>query len=427
LQVLAEASPEEFMDAVEDSLAQNDPPIMALFVEGNGIFGTAYHANLLWALETLAWSQDYVARATNLLARLTALDRDGKWANRPGRSLRQIYLLWHPQTNAPLQDRLTVLNRLRKIEPDVAWQLFLELYPTAHDTTGDASLPRWRDFSVEKPEPLTNASIYNGAAKIGEWLLEDVGLDTRRWNQLIARFGELAPELGQSAVTRLAEAAAKFVDDDSRLAIQQSLRTLLHHHRQFGESEWTLPASELAEMEKVYLAFAPVDPVKRIAWMFEQDEAPLPNPIEHDWAHNREASNEARRIALKDLSDSAGLDGVLSLAQQAKFPALVGKALAETATEDITDAALVDALQTDSDQSWNFAHGIIITFNTDKGESWSDHLIDRALAEGWTRDAVLRILLSLPKSEHFMRRASEISSASSPTCGANGPCRQSRL
>jgi hypothetical protein len=57
LQVLAEASPEEFMDAVEDSLAQNDPPIMALFVDGNGIFGTAYHANLLWALEILAWSQ----------------------------------------------------------------------------------------------------------------------------------------------------------------------------------------------------------------------------------------------------------------------------------------------------------------------------------------------------------------------------------
>jgi hypothetical protein len=408
LQVLAEASPEEFMDAVEDSLAQNDPPIMALFVEGNGIFGTAYHANLLWALEILAWSQDYLARATDLLARLTALDRGGKWANRPGRSLRQIYLLWHPQTNAPLQDRLSVLNRLRKVEPDVAWQLFLDLYPTAHDTTRDAPVPRWRDFSAEKLEPLTNASIYNGAAKIGEWLLEDVGLDTRRWNQLIERFGELAPDLRQSAVTRLAESVARFADDDSRLAIQQSLRTVLHHHRQFGGNEWALPASELAEMEKVYLAFAPGDPVKRIAWMFEQDDAPLPNPLGHDWALNREASNEARRIAIKDLLDSAGIDGVLTLAQLAKFPALVGKALAETATEGITDASLVDALQADNDQSWNFAHGIIITFNTNKGESWSDRLIDRALAEGWTRDSVLRILLSLPKSEHFMRRASGI-------------------
>src|SRR5262249_51646589 len=121
LQVLAEAAPEEFMGAVEDSLAQNNPPIMSLFVEGGGVFGGAYHASLLWALETLAWSPDYLARATELLARLTVLDKGGKWANRPSRSLREIFLLWNPQTNAPLQDRLSVLNRLRRVEPDVAW------------------------------------------------------------------------------------------------------------------------------------------------------------------------------------------------------------------------------------------------------------------------------------------------------------------
>jgi hypothetical protein len=103
-----------------------------------------------------------------------------------------------------------------------------------------------------------------------------------------------------------------------------------------------------------------------------------------------------------------GIDDIFVLAQSAKFPALVGKALAETATDVITDAALVSALQPDDDQSWNFAHGIIVAFNASKGETWSDHLIDRALAEGWKPEAVLRILLSLPKSEHFMHRASGI-------------------
>jgi transcriptional regulator with XRE-family HTH domain len=408
LQVLAEASPEEFMDAVEDSLAQNDPPIMALFVEGDGIFGTAYHANLLWALETLAWSLDYLARATNLLARLTALDRGGKWVNRPGNSLRQIYLLWHPQTSAPLQGRLSVLKQLRKVEPDVAWRLLLDLYPKAHDSTGDAPVPRWRDFSVEQPEPLTNAIIYNGAAKIGAWLLEDVGLDTYRWKQLINRFGELAPDLRRSAVKLLAASVTRFADDDSRSAMQQALRNLLHHHRQFGESDWALPPSELAEIERVYLAFVPVDPVKRIAWLFEQEQAPLPNPMGHDWQLNEKVSNEARQNAIKELFNTGGIAPILALAQSAKFSGLVGKALAETATEDITDAALVRAIQADDDQSWNFAHGIIFAFNNSKGEGWSDHLIDRAFAEGWKQDALLRILLSLPKLERFMRRVSEI-------------------
>jgi hypothetical protein len=408
LRILAEASPEEFMEAVEDSLAQNDPPIMALFVEGEDIFGgTAYHANLLWALETLAWSQDYLARTTNLLARLTALDRGGKWINRPRNSLRQIYVLWHPQTNAPFQARLSVLNQLRKLEPNVAWQLLLDIYPKPHDTTYAAPVPRWRDFSVEEPEPLTNATIYNGAAKIGSWLLEDVGLDTDRWKQLIGRFGELAPDLCQSAVQVLAASVNNFSDDE-KSEIQRALRNLLHHHRQFGKSDWALPSQELAEIEKVYLAFVPFATVKRIAWLFEQEQALLPNPMGHDWQLNQKASNEARQIAIKDLFNTGGIAPILSLAQSAELPALVGKALAETVPEDTTDAALVHAIRSDDGQSRSFADGIILIFNASKGEVWSDHLLDRAIAEQWGPEAVLRILLSLPKSERFMRRASAI-------------------
>ena len=52
------------MAAVEDSLAQSDQPVMELFKEdGEPVMGRAYHSNLLWALETLAWSTAYVSRA----------------------------------------------------------------------------------------------------------------------------------------------------------------------------------------------------------------------------------------------------------------------------------------------------------------------------------------------------------------------------
>ena len=65
LRVLAEASPEEFLNAVDKSLAQNDPPIMKLFEEGQndrffGGGGGEYPHDLLWALELLAWSPDYL-------------------------------------------------------------------------------------------------------------------------------------------------------------------------------------------------------------------------------------------------------------------------------------------------------------------------------------------------------------------------------
>src|ERR1700726_1291705 len=49
----------------------------------------------------------------------------GRYRNRPKNSLRQIFLLWLPQTFTPLDRRLHVLDRLRKIEPDSAWELML--------------------------------------------------------------------------------------------------------------------------------------------------------------------------------------------------------------------------------------------------------------------------------------------------------------
>lgn len=63
LRVLAEASPEEFLNAVDKNLAQNDPSIMHLFQEGrNDLFfgGGGEYPHLLWALEVLALTISHV-------------------------------------------------------------------------------------------------------------------------------------------------------------------------------------------------------------------------------------------------------------------------------------------------------------------------------------------------------------------------------
>ncbi len=55
LPVLAEASPDKFLNAVENALQQTPCPFDELFSqEGNGITGRNYLTGLLWALETLA-------------------------------------------------------------------------------------------------------------------------------------------------------------------------------------------------------------------------------------------------------------------------------------------------------------------------------------------------------------------------------------
>lgn len=406
LQVLAEASPEEFLNAVEDSLNKNSKPILELFVEAGGpMGGAAYHASLLWALETLAWSGDYLTRTTDLLARLAALDPGGRWGNRPAQSLRSIFVLWCPQTSAALQDRLKVLNRLRSSEPGIAWSLLLDLYPKSHDSVANGPVPRWRDFSEADPEPFTDALYFAGAQQIGEWLVEDVGTNTQRWLQLIDRFQEFALDLRAAVIGQLNRAEPRISDDQGRTQIQGAIRNLINQHRQFEESDWVLPAAELAELEATYNALAPSDRLKRVEWLFETEQAALLNPIGDDWERNTEASNEARRTAVRDLI-TRGLDDVLALVQLVKEPALVGRAVAQVVDDGTSDEIVARAIQVGGDQSWNFAHGIIVTKLTSEGDGWGDSLINRALGGRWGNDALLRILLSLPKSEHFMRSAS---------------------
>ena len=168
---------------------------MALFSRDTGIFSSINHADLLWGLETLAWSPDLLASVSEILAKLTRHAEFGNTGNRPDSSLRQIFLLWHPQTLATSDERLKVINRLRKVETAAAWALMLALYPSGHGgMTHNSPHPRWRDFSDREIETPTRTIIIKAATQIGEWLLEDVGSDQGRWQQLIKRFADLAPE-----------------------------------------------------------------------------------------------------------------------------------------------------------------------------------------------------------------------------------------
>ena len=150
LQSLAEAAPDGFLSAVDDSLSIDSPPIMVLFKEEGGVFGGAYHSHLLWALEILAWSPHYLARVTEILAKLEERDPGGRFSNRPKNSLRNIFLLWRPHTYATLDQRLLALDYLRRVEPSVAWELLMRTIPTGHDIAEPTSKPRWRDFCSER-------------------------------------------------------------------------------------------------------------------------------------------------------------------------------------------------------------------------------------------------------------------------------------
>jgi transcriptional regulator with XRE-family HTH domain len=395
--LLSEASPSAFLGAIEDSLSQNDPAIKALFGrDEGGVFGTEYLSDLLWALESLAWSPELLPRVSLVLARLDAIDNPpGKFLNRPANSLRQIHLLWSPQTNATLDQRLKALDLIRKREPGAAWKLMLGILPQGHDSTSPSPSPLWRDYSVDKVESVTWPLISRGALGIIERLLADVGADWRRWTLLIGRIGDFGDELPK-VFAALEAAEPRITAPDERASLWQSLREQLHRNREYADAEWALPAEDCDRMELIYDRFAPTNPLERIAWLFE-GTVQLPKPSQEGWeAAERDVDQARRQAALAVLADF-GVRGILDLARLVPTAGFIGKALYDAGADDL-EPLLEAALRSDEPRERDVAHGLIISIFQSRKELWADALIARARAEHWGDTVLMTILRALPQN-----------------------------
>ena len=134
LPTLAEAAPGEFLSSIESALQQTPCPFDDLFAqEGNGISGQNYMTGLLWALESLAWSEEHLVRVAVILAELASHDPGGNWANRPANSLSTILLPWYPQTLAQIDKRITTIKAIRTDLPFAKKDHVVRSKPSTHD------------------------------------------------------------------------------------------------------------------------------------------------------------------------------------------------------------------------------------------------------------------------------------------------------
>ena len=399
-QLLAEASPEEFLSAIDDSLDNKEPPVAALFgSDETPLFGGTEHlSDLLWALESLAWAPQYLLQVSLILARLDELDPGGRYQNRPANSLRTAFLFWDPQTNANFGERLKVLDRIRKKYSNPAWKLMLGILPSMHDSFSPTPTTRWRDFSAEtKKDPVTYETINKGANAVLDRLLEDVGSNAPRWVTLLGRWSDLGPGR-EKATAQLKEVAKGNPGKEDRNLLRGQLRSVLNHNRSFEDADWALPTEELAELEVIYNALESTDPIQRIAWLFETSVS-LPNPT-GDWQEDERLLRVERSKSAEQFFKENGIDKLFELVNAVTEAGYFGQAVVESGIpEEVRKEILVRALKSDSDKEHNLARGIIWTWQHQAGRKWAEDLADEALRSGWSERAILIILLALPPTE----------------------------
>ena len=121
-----------------------------------------YESNcgLVYALEALAWDEQYIVKVSVLLAKLASMNADHFDKNRPFESLIFLLLPWYPQTLAPFEKHQAVINTLNRESPKVAWELTLQLLPGAQTLALPVRRSQWRNPLPDDWKAVTTTDEY---------------------------------------------------------------------------------------------------------------------------------------------------------------------------------------------------------------------------------------------------------------------------
>ena len=152
-----------------------------------GLAGGMLHCNLLWALEILAWSPEYLVRSAVVLATLASrIPPKDNHGNRPESSLREIFLLWLWHTNARTDQRLDALQTVLHATPAVGWNLLKELLPSGHmRMSHNTAMPRWRNWADGWSRTAIQPQRREYALAVAKLAIHEAGTDPSRWATVI--------------------------------------------------------------------------------------------------------------------------------------------------------------------------------------------------------------------------------------------------
>lgn len=406
LPLLAEAAPGILLDAITKGLARENPILVSLFQDKTSdaaFMSSSPHTGLLWALETLAWNPDYLSQATLHLARLTRLDPGGHLANRPAKSLRDIFICWHPNTTASFPSCLGVLDTIRKHEPDVAWNLLMSLLPQLYSIVSPTHGTKWRDWVPDSRTPITEQEYAETTDEILERLISDADGNITRWCNLIISARGMNLNQQETLLNSLEALNSQRFSSEELVQMSDCLRKETIDYHEYSDAKWAMPIEHVRRLEAVLARFEPDSLIDRHRWLFK-DGVELRGIRNISWQERERIVGNLRTEALQEILNSQGWDGVTQLAQQAKEPSLVGITLAKSQLLPI-DLGLFLRENLWSSNQWRnaLARSYVSVQSHNQGEEWIKDCLNTNLCT-WSAEEYGDFLLCIPFNVYLLER-----------------------
>ncbi len=327
LPLLAEASPSVFLSFLGSASEDLNQPFKGVFAEEGDaqIFGETYITGVLWGLEALAWSSEYLVRVCSVLANLAALDPGGNWSNRPSNSLQAILLPWMPQTCASAERRHVAVKWIVREQPTVAWDLLVSLLPKFHSSSSFTHKPKWLDYipgdwqeGTTKKERRADEAFYASLA------LDLASNDTERLRELARYYFQLGSPFRHAYRARLLSSKVIGQPENERLKLWTTLTNLTGNCRKYCDNEdWKQPEDALKELDSVAEKLKPQNPEVSYKRLFSGRD------VDHyeekgNWAKQQAKLLQKRIAAVREILNQGDFNTLLDFSRSVEFPNEVG-------------------------------------------------------------------------------------------------------
>lgn len=393
LPLLAEAAPIPFVEALE-KLLQGAHNLEPLFRD-RGFFSQQFHVGLLWSLEVLAWSPDFLPRITAILLELSKSANTERSGNSPQNSLREIYLAWINNTSVSGEVRANILRELSGKYPTEIWKLLIQLLPKDHDTSSGAHQPMWRDFDRSSLASLTRREIarcYRAYAEIALTLAEQ---SFEKQIDLLEFFAEFPDEYRERILAML-----ESNQENNNIDPQQwnKLRDFVSKNLSFSNAKWAVDKINLQRIDAISKRLAPQKPSERARWLFDDAWPEIgDNPYNHK--ERAEQLTHLRLSAAEEILHKEGAQKLDELIEKIQYPQFLAEAVARLpkTNEWLLEHMNNWAINHNRNQLIAIQSASSIRYRL-KGEEWTSALLDKASVMTWPSLSVAHALLDFPLS-----------------------------
>lgn len=396
LPVLIEAAPIPFLDALDTLLQGAADQLSIMLTDEPGIFGRSFHTGLLWGLESLAWSPEYLPRVAELLAALDQIDTGGKISNRPFQSLCEIFLPWHPGTSCDPQQRVEILRNVNNRFPSVGWKLLVELLPGKRRTSTLTHRPKWRNLGQVNRRTIQRAEVFDAYELNIELTLSLAERNVEKLTDLVELYPHLAPHHKSKLESALRLASQLRPPSETAQRLWGRLHRLCRRHSSFPDAGWALPQTELQRLQEIADGLVVEDPVLKHRWLFD-DQLPDLGEREKSYEARSEAVHALRHLALGEVLTSRGWPGINQLITVVNYSYIVGNEVGLLDCEDIDVLRAMGSWQTDASSSmWMAFRSTSSSRATKRGLSWTNAVLTYAREHTWSSLAVAMTFVDYP-------------------------------